>query len=536
MEPLEKNLWATILHTGSGPQAAEPLADAGMQPLPLPGPGVGNLWEPGSAGDPLALVAPAAIVAAYAAHSSKVRRGLAVHEEGLHRSGGAPQRISALPEDPERQAAVFSCWEAKKNVCREVLPPETAGGVECLTKDLLACVESLTPAAKEDCTFLLLMRGLGLEVAGVAEDPIDVVVLLSLPRKKPAMQIWARCTLRGSDQTHFRVPAVPFNIEIGTTASRICQALQVVNLCTSDELALQLRRLRPRWEFFPLQWEELDDDSLLPLRVVGIQPRWEPRIRRRTRRKPHARQPFMLDELDLDPLELGRDAAGLSADVGTPDLADGGSEEEPGEDDLFVPEVPAAFLEDTVEIFEEQLGLCLVEDLAWQPGGGDNVAEEGDESQASDEAVEEDVAAHEPDEASLVEPEVVQLDVASSEGVDPVTLARVDDLGYVTCPVDPWQKFPVLGRITTWPKQSPLEKRNVSCKCYMHVECSTPARRRRAVTDEQLLRWLFGGKCEPLCTRGRSEELQKEHSFFQEVMDGPSSALASTARSSTDVA
>ena len=99
--------------------------------------------------------------------------------------------------------------------------------------------------------------------------------------------------------------------------------------------------------------------------------------------------------------------------------------------------------------------------------------------------------------------------------------AVIDSKGFVSCPLPPWNALPIIGRITVFPDHGPLEKRNVSCKCKVHTGCSSPAKKRGGYTDREFLIWLFAGTCEPLCVRGRSEELAKEHTrAWALVLDG----------------
>ena len=113
----------------------------------------------------------------------------------------------------------------------------------------------------------------------------------------------------------------------------------------------------------------------------------------------------------------------------------------------------------------------------------------------------------------------------------------MDDNGFISCPRQPWAEFASIGRITTWPANKPMEKRSVSCKCHIHAaKCSSPARMRIAVTDEELLAWLFAGKCEPLASAGRCDELTKEHkALWAPTIDGLRKKSSGSARSSTDV-
>lgn len=85
---------------------------------------------------------------------------------------------------------------------------------------------------------------------------------------------------------------------------------------------------------------------------------------------------------------------------------------------------------------------------------------------------------------------------------DAVAAARVDELGYVSCPLPPFDKPQVWARITTFPADKPLPQRSVSCRCYLHTNCSI-CKKRSQVADEDLLRWAFSGQ--PTSTDRRRE-------------------------------
>ena len=73
----------------------------------------------------------------------------------------------------------------------------------------------------------------------------------------------------------------------------------------------------------------------------------------------------------------------------------------------------------------------------------------------------------------------------------------VNDAGYAICRLEPWASRASAGHISEWPADAELEKRSVSCRCYLHVGCSVLASRRRA-DDVLLLRWLYSGRIPPL--------------------------------------
>ena len=95
---------------------------------------------------------------------------------------------------------------------------------------------------------------------------------------------------------------------------------------------------------------------------------------------------------------------------------------------------------------------------------------------------------------------------------DLVAKCVVDSNGYVSCAVGRWAEWPAIGRITSWPSSQPLARRSVSIKCYVHPPgCTSPAKKRDAVTDEQLLWWLFQGALYHGVTVVGMKALQQRH-------------------------
>ena len=119
-------------------------------------------------------------------------------------------------------------------------------------------------------------------------------------------------------------------------------------------------------------------------------------------------------------------------------------------------------------------------------------------------------------------------------------VAQVSGMGYITCPLPPWDSKPMIGRLTSWPEARPMLLRSVSLKCYLHPGCGSPAKGRWAVSDNQLLRWLFSGVCEEGATKHRKHELRLLHAaawqpiFDEGIAPPPATAEGSAASSSSD--
>ena len=115
--------------------------------------------------------------------------------------------------------------------------------------------------------------------------------------------------------------------------------------------------------------------------------------------------------------------------------------------------------------------------------------------------------------------------------------AVLDSRGWVTSPVPPWNDLPSIGAVTTWPKTVSLEKRSISCKCHLHTDCSTPARKLKDYPADWLLRWLFSGVSEPRCPGWRDAQLRDDHKkMFPIIMDEMRAARAAALAAATSAA
>ena len=103
---------------------------------------------------------------------------------------------------------------------------------------------------------------------------------------------------------------------------------------------------------------------------------------------------------------------------------------------------------------------------------------------------------------------------ATAPTVADLVAASVLNAGYrVVCSLPPWSSMTdkQIGRITTWPEHKPYELRSISCQCYRHSGCKSRAYKTRQATEQMLMTWLYSGKVEPGCTKGRTAELKQEH-------------------------
>ena len=75
-----------------------------------------------------------------------------------------------------------------------------------------------------------------------------------------------------------------------------------------------------------------------------------------------------------------------------------------------------------------------------------------------------------------------------------VAAAVVDFDGWISCPIEPWASFGVVGRLTTFPQWKPPAKRTTRIQCRMHPGCVF-ARSSHKLPSDLAKRWLFS--CEP---------------------------------------
>ncbi len=75
--------------------------------------------------------------------------------------------------------------------------------------------------------------------------------------------------------------------------------------------------------------------------------------------------------------------------------------------------------------------------------------------------------------------------------------ADISAAGYVTCSLPPWRGMGNVGRLTDWPADVAPEQRACSMKCWIHRGRCAIVRRRRHVTDDMMVRWLFGRRILP---------------------------------------
>lgn len=526
--PETKDHWETVHQAAVLRRGLVPLADAAAAPPAV----AKNLWDGPTA--PNALVPASRVVEEYKKRPFKERDSRANHEPTLFVEGPVDARTRGMHKDevfdpePNRLAAISSCWESKKNICRHAVGAPRARLMNDLCSRFNGWVTDLGVSAQE-CTGLLLLRGSGAASSNPdgPSSQLDSIVLLVLHRGSPKMQIFARCFVEGAAEGVVVCPLgpVPFHVQLQAGPSPLCSRVRVLRMCTSDDLAFDLTAVRSQWHLVPLVWvESTPEPSLVRFCVVG---RGRPgeRLVRQPKRARAAND--MLEALHL--LE-GRPWRGPSSAIGMPVAAAAEEGDDDGSDDDNDPfyGIPAEYVEDVAAEFAETLG----------------VGPDADECDSAEAVAEEAGPAHEesdPDgEAVVVEAAAAAAVVAAAWVFDEAAYAAavVDAKGFVTCPVPPWCDLVQVGKITSWPKDLPLAKRSFSCRCLAHAGCKTPAK--KGVTQAWILQWLFSGKCEPMCIGSRSAVLREQHekAFVPVIarLRAAAAASSSAARSSADAA
>lgn len=117
-----------------------------------------------------------------------------------------------------------------------------------------------------------------------------------------------------------------------------------------------------------------------------------------------------------------------------------------------------------------------------------------------------------------------------------VASASVSPLGYVNSAHPMFSDVPNVGRITSWPSSVPEMRRSMSCKCYLHPSCGSPAKGRKTVSDDLLLRWLFAGDYEQDVSRDRKRELGEAHRAKWKALFSAHVANAASTNSANGVA
>ena len=378
---------------------------------------------------------------------------------------------------------VFGCCNLRKNICRDGLSEETQGPMETILAMLRGWVDNMGAQAAKSVSAVLWLRGLPSDDSDSDQPLVDVVVLSVDVFYKPKLQHLALCALVGSPDNEFELPvlpALPCVVTIATRANRVAKKFREVNLATSDELAYRLASMRRQWVMRPMEYSVVDTDSLLQMRLLSAGDALEGKRPVRTRKQSPLDEAIFLG----DPTVVG--AAMASSSSGPADFppddaaADADLDPEGVHDD-----VPADVIGDILDCDAAVPESAFADMMVVEPHNFEDDPNLFDEPEAEAKA-EEQVAEAEVEEA---------LDdaVGAAASLQELAIAHsvMGALGYINTDVLPWSALVNVGRITDWPKDKPEQDRSVSCRCYMHPGCGTPAKRRHAVTDRIFSSWLF---------------------------------------------
>ena len=281
-----------------------------------------SLWHSNAEASPGCPPLPADFVSQqHGLHSSKKeRRELSLEDPALKILGPVAVTASSLHPDPNGRDHVFGCYTKKKNVCRAVLSDEDAKDLNILTNKLSDWVSSMGAVEAYKADKLLWLHG---EVPGSdPETKVDMIALLVDVRLSPKVQYFARSALKCTpDEIKFAFPcAFPFFISLAKRASRLSDLFKVLDMCTSDELCIDMVKMRMTWELRQLNYSLFDCESLLDMKVPGA---GEAIVFNRVAPVPKPSACAELSSIvvfDVRPLSLG---AGLAASEGALEQAGG---------------------------------------------------------------------------------------------------------------------------------------------------------------------------------------------------------------------
>jgi hypothetical protein len=441
----------------------------------------------------------ASIVEEYKALPPEQRRRRAMRDPTLEVL--SPQPRCSTMRKPQHDPLLFGCSAEKKNICRFQLLPARKRLLDSLCQRLSLWVDSLGKAFSP-CEHMILLRGTGPR----AEDRRDVPVLLVDCRYRPKMQYLGGCTLEGASAADPLVlpEELPVLLRYNVVASPLNRISEALECISSDDLCFKLSALDLEWKVFSLAWrwpEAADNLLLMEITAVGEEvAKLEAQPASKWRQSGKDRASWSAMDLG-DPMALPEGIAGHHLRI----AGGGGGSDEAGPDgdhlDVWGPlagdeELLEHLRPDEIDVVAEELGIAMGHGLVPSDTVGPEDVEAESASEQEDEGGEPAAAA--PVEATPSVEECIQAAITSP-------------LGYISCPLGQYQEVPCIGRLTTWPASEPMRSRNVSVRCYLHPACSCPARRRHAISDDVLYRWLFAGVYERGASRARLQELCRLH-------------------------
>ena len=462
MSDVAKRPWSMVYKSAANLRVLGPIVEACPSVTKKPFRGV---WQAAASANRHDIITPAAILTEYNAKNRSDRSKAARHDPSLFVVGAVQQRVAKLRAE---DASVFGCYANKKNICRHSLPAVRARELDSLCLRFNVWVDDLGAPVAREAESLLWLKGQDDDLFGEG-DRVDMVVLLVDPVYQPKMQYWARCCLLGEDGVaQFRMPdAWPVVVSICSREARLSPNFRTLDLVTSDELALQLTSGTEVWQLIPLVWEFADTDSVLDMVITGA---GEPFVKAPKVPKTKVATVDLAAEVDVaDPIAHGRAGAWASTSAvrpaepaGPAEPADGpsdGADDEEAFADMGAhaeAENVVGLSADVLEDIHEQMGfvMCVGEPVD-AFGVGDEDKEAALEVAMVDSDVDEECEAAEALFPVEAPPEAASFDRVPPSIEECIMGAVVSDLGYVALSLPPWDQFPAVGRITTWPKDQP---------------------------------------------------------------------------------
>ena len=405
------------------------------------------------------------------------------HDPSLVVMDPVPQRVEQLPEQVDGRSLLFGCCNNRLNICRRGLDSEVRRAMDDIRSTMSKWVDDMGTQTARRGESVLWARGSPL--VDVGGRPVDLVFLLVDFYLSPKMQYWARCAnVEAPHDTEFELGDFPCMVTLVARPNRVARHFREIDLATSDEVAYQMASMNQRWTMRPLTYTVRDTPSLLEMRLLGA---GDALASRRSAQRSSVASPFDEAMFLGDPMLVGA----AMAPSGPVEPQPGAQHEAVGDafvdDDL---EAPADVVEDILNCEAGVAESAFPDVLAGQVHDFRDDANlfEEEEPNATEEAADE--GGDDGDLDGVVSAEDEEMSIRERARAN----AMVSPMGYIATDVVPWSAMASVGRITSWPASVDLAKRSVSCRCYMHPGCSSPARRRAQISDAELIDWLFSEK------------------------------------------
>ena len=404
---------------------------------------------------------------------------------------------------------VQGCYNYKRNICRKhLLNRADADALDALTWRLSSWVGTLDKQDLDMCLHLLWFRDKSNDNDdGIVESTHDRIVLLVNARFQPLCQRLVRCHIDGGDEKSdsYAVPPPPYRVRCSVGKSRLGKKRRALRELSSDTLCHELSSRSSNWEVYSLQWTLPCDDPSLLLHDVfdkgAVVCLPKPKPKAATKPKPKAMAAAEQELLSMgDPLS----GSGPSSHAAPTAPTDSGVSEDGQATEAFVEDNGRAHefaeIDEDANLFED-VPADVIDDINQElieVSGMDVTVDD-----PVDDAAVDDDQGEDPDDPPP-EPTYTAHDYALA--------STLDDEGRISCSLPPFSSMNKMqiGRITSWGAGAD-ENKNVSCTCYLHGNCRSPAVKRREMANLDLLVWLYTATLEKPCTAVRKLVLRQMH-------------------------